>query len=466
MGPLHRRPQRPRHIRLTDPCLRLPPLIKCLEDRSKGTHVRSDPDFPEISAAMYPDALPAPSYSMLLLLSLLAMMNMPVFYTTIVGTDQYGFYSIDSVPASPWPLVLSISLSVILSICGYSIYRLLWSRQRLLTGGWWGPLRRNVVLHTVPVFVAIGPWFCLTSYGGKSTVMVIGGLMAGSLSLTGALNDRETILEPDLAMFFFQLAFVAIVVMSTLAVGAMLFLYSSEQVLPTGNWFWTWEYSWDDLGYPPDEFAQRQRDALVLFTLMGSGYMVVILGGFLLWALFGWTRSGRAMRQDGLSSAALLRTSSTMDRLVQTQSADANGCAFFVALNGHEIEIDQDEYLRLVGNLDTVFYEADLVVDKNTYSVFIRESGRLVRLRFQGRNAPFLLLCILARHPSVPFSAGQLKQMLMIGEMPERQNLNVSDAFNQLRARKPLGFLVRDDSGMYIPASIKVCYLDQRPVGS
>ena len=113
--------------------------------------------------------------------------------------------------------------------------------------------------------------------------------MAGSLCVTHALRDSEARLDPTLARYWFIGGVAEILVFLALSIGGMLVLYSAEQLPASGNLLWNYEYEWSDLGYPREEFHQRQRDAVVGFTLAGSGFMIIVLGGSMLGAR--WTRA-------------------------------------------------------------------------------------------------------------------------------------------------------------------------------
>ena len=53
-------------------------------------------------------------------------------------------------------------------------------------------------------------------------------------------------------------------------IGGALGLYYASQAPPVGNFLWQWEFSWSSLGYPQEDFEQRQRTAFLAFTFAGS----------------------------------------------------------------------------------------------------------------------------------------------------------------------------------------------------
>ena len=415
---------------------------------------------------------PSPRLGRLLLISLLVMLTLPVFFTATTGMDQYGFFTIDPVAARPWPMALSIALSLLTAAAGYLAYQFLWRRQWRFTGDNWGPFRRNALLFGMPIALAFAPGFFLTSYGGKPTCVAIAGLMAGSLCVTAALNDREMRLDPGLARILFASCIAAILVFIALSISAMLIMYFAEQTPSTGNFFWRWEFSWSDLEYPAEEFNSRQRNGLLAFTLTGSGYMVVVLGGALLGSVLRWANLTRQSGGDdpplveamdspsGSNGQTPARPSPSTPKDTEPKDPEKSGFALF--LNGREGHITAEEYARLVADKDALPGTAALLVDKVAGSAYVKDGENWTRIRFGGRRkGPFLLLCILARHPGTRFVNGQLEVLLRM-ELPQRDTMNVSDFFAQLQKRRPLLPLKRDDGGICLSDSVNVCFLDYR----
>ena len=130
-----------------------------------------------------------------------------------------------------------------------------------------------------------------------------------------------------------------------------------------------------------------------------------------------------------------------------------------VALNGEETAISRTQYQYLLAEKDLLLPDSGLLVDKVSGNVFARVFGRRwKKVAFRGRQGPFLLLCIYARHPGRQFAVRELETLLEM-ELPDRADLNVNDLFNQLQ-RKPLVPVERDRDGSCIPESVSVCFLD------
>ena len=131
-------------------------------------------------------------------------------------------------------------------------------------------------------------------------------------------------------------------------------------------------------------------------------------------------------------------------------------------LNGHETEIGRSQYERSQAEKDRLLQEAGLMLDKVSGNAYVREGENWVLIRFRGRRkGPFMLLCVLARHPGIRSTNGQLESLLQ-RELPERDVLNVGDFSAQLQRRCPLIPIKRDGSSTNLPDSVNICFFDSR----
>ena len=412
---------------------------------------------------------PAPWLGKLLLVSLLVMLNLPAVFTGTTGMDQYGFFTLGPVAGHPWPLALSIALSTSAAGSGYMAYRLLRMRRTWFSGSVrYGAYHRNALLFGVPVAIAFAPSFFLAGYSDKPIVVAVAGIMATSLCVTAALNDREAHLDAAMARVWFVACIAFILVFLVLSMSAMWVLYFVDHSPSVGNFFWSWEFDWSDLGYPAEEFSQRRRDGLLAYALMGSCYMTVALGGSLLGGILGWAGTG-AKKGPGPESpedgALSSRAGTLSDWLDNGQDTPQDPPEFVVALNGEETQISRSQYQYLLAEKDLLLPDNGLLVDKVSGNVFARAFSRpWKKVAFRGRQGPFLLLCVYARHPGRQFTVRELETLLGM-ELPDRVDLNVNDLFNQLQ-RKPLVPVERDRDGSCIPESVSVCFLDHLPESS
>ena len=405
------------------------------------------------------------------------MLNLPLFFTLSTGMDQYSFYSLEPLSAHPMPAVLSALLNLIMAALGFGLYYWLWKRRGWFTGGRWGPFTRGAVLSAAPVLLAHAPVIVLAVQGGKATQIAIAGLMAGSLTITHALRDPEMSLDRTLARYWFAGALASILTFLCLSVGAMLVLYSTEQTPDTGNLLWEWTTNWQNVGYPPEEFHQRWRNALTAFTISGSGFMIVVLGGSMLGAILGQTRARHNVKHPSPAGRRYQDSTGWAGQVIsrlESLSAFAPDEAEYVAVfDGYEIGITLGQYEYLVGGKDDLLRDAGLLINKVTGDVFLRSGGKWTKLDFRVRrrgpgirSGPFALLCIYARHPGRRYTTGELETLIRDDLADDRMSLNVTEFISQLqrggRSRPGLPVL-RDGATSRFDAAVNVCLLDHRP---
>ena len=387
------------------------------------------------------------------------MLNLPAILTGATGMDQYGFFTLEPVAAQPWPLVLSIAVSAAAAGTGYLAYRLL-QKRAWFAGNRYEAYHRNAVLFGVPVGIAFAPCFLLAGHGDRPAIVAVGGIMATSLCITAALDDRETRLDPGTARTLFVAGLAFILVFLAFCLSAMLVMQLTSHSPSTGNFFWAWEFAWQDLGYPEEEFSQRYRNGLLAFTMAASCHMTVALGGSLLGAILGWTRPGMERSYRRREDAAALEQPGPLPEGLEAPTAPPDQPVFVMAMNGEETAISRSRYENMLAEKDSLPPGSSLLVDKAAGIAFARTGGKWKKLSFRGRRSgPFLLLCVYARNPGRRFHHEEL-EVLLRADLRGRDGFNVGDFIAQLRRRGPLVPVQRDADGSYIPETAGVCFLD------
>ena len=432
-----------------------------------------------------------PSMGLMLLALLLAGLNLPLIFAGFTGMDQYGFFTLGL--ATGWPLALAAAANVALSLLAYASYRAigelrpdtgfaarLYERQ--------GVLGRYALLFGPPVALAMLPSLLLTSYGAKPYFIFVGVGTAGFLGIAAALKDGQVRLHPEIARYWFISGAIAFLLLLAAWIAGMLILHYVSQIAPIGNFLWTWDFSWGSLGYSPEQFGQRQRSAFLALTAAGAGCIALVPIGLGLGPLL--RRPSATATPDEIPQArqgqpavpepptpqpwpapenldgepppdwaeAVLRVMAGE----QGQSRDEPD--FVVSLNGREVAIGARQYEGLLADKERLLQEAGLLVDKASGTAFVNDGGNWKRIAFRGKlKGPFLLLCLYARHPGRRFTSSELESLLRM-ELPDRSDLNVSNFFAQLQKRQsPRVPVRRDAEGSYIPETVNICFLDNRP---
>ncbi len=415
---------------------------------------------------------PEPWLGYILFVSVLFMLNATLFFTLNTGMDMYGFYTLEPVSAHPLPAVLSTLLSCVMAVAAYVLYRWLCLRRAWFSGDGWGPFTRGAVLSGAPVLLAFAPGIVLTCVGCKPNLIAVAGLIAGSLCVIHALRDAEMRLDPDLARNLFIGAIAVILVFLVLSIGMMMVLYTTGEQPTTGNLLWKWEHEWSGLGYPPEQFQLRQREALVAYTLTGSGFMIVVLGGSMLGAILPWARRPRhaddCLPSTGPSQDAPAWVARIAGLLEPYGPSTPDEAEYVAVFDGYEIDITGSQYERLITEKDDLLRDIGLFVDRVAGNVFLRTGEMWTRLDFRVGNradgvhsGPFSLLSLYARNPGRRFTNGEI-QALLERELSNRESFNVRDFISQLVRRHPHLPLERDDFGTFLDDSVRVCLVEHR----
>ena len=451
----------------------------------------------------YDDTSPSPWVGWHLFLSLLGMLNLPLAFTITTGMDQYGLFTVDVLAARPLPLVLSVAISTVLAIAAGGSYRWLWNRQSWFVGSSWGPFRRSLMLTGPPVVLAFAPMLALTSDGGKPTVIVVLVLIMGSLCIASALRDRHMTLDSASAQSWLNLAISVIVVLLALSIAGMFMLYYIDQEPAQRNLFWQWHYNWSDLGYPAEDFGQRQREGLAIFTIIGSTFMIGVPGTAMLDAIWRWTRhaSGAVMSSAGAGepgdeSPANAESAVQIQEPVEVGSGPephlpscfatpedapiwvARLCekletlpqgldgspSYTLQIAGHTVNLFENQRMNLIADRDSMLAGADLLIDRVAGLVYtwLDDGWSNVGIDAGPQDrpyGPFALLGVYAEHPGNRFTSREL-EILLGPRMKFRDKLNVRSYIYQLRRREAIT-IESDVNGTYMPEWVKVCILDR-----
>ena len=248
---------------------------------------------------------PPPWLGKLLLVSLLVMLNTHVFITMTTGVDQYSLFTTDLLARQPYPIAITLAcslafcLNVLLAFVGHAIYRFIWRPETALIKAKWSPFTQNAVAVAIPVFLAMAPSFLFGYTTVKPYYIVAGVLITVALGIIGALRNPGVKLDPDVARLWYGTAVVGILVLMALALIAMLYFHSIEQVPPTSNLIRRWDHKWEnddfqvlnpEFRYWLKGFPQRQRDGALMFGITSIVYMVTVLGGAVLFSISYSTR--------------------------------------------------------------------------------------------------------------------------------------------------------------------------------
>ena len=226
-------------------------------------------------------------------MSLLVMLNLQLVFTFTVGIDHYSLYSLRSLEPTvrAWYGLYALA-GMNLAINCLSVFFAYYTYKSLSRGWSWLPFKfeswaafyRYTFVIGVPVAVAMLPALVLATWVGKSYNLIVGCLLVGALGMTAICKDDEVNISPNMARFYFTSLVLAVGGLLTVTVQWFLAIYGAEQVLYTGNGLWQWQVNWEVLGYSVEEFPDRMRGAMLVFTVATCAYMVTVVGGSMLFS--------------------------------------------------------------------------------------------------------------------------------------------------------------------------------------
>lgn len=453
----------------------------------------------------------------LLLVSLLVMLNLTLIFVVNTRIDHYSLYTLHSLEPilkeayGPYALFcVTLAINCTLAFGAHYLYKWLRRGDRRKFEPWDGVFYRHTFAIGAPVAMAMLPGALFTGNIGKPFSLVVGCLLIGALSLIAACKDERINISSQAALFYLIAAAFAIGILVTATIQWLFALHGAEQIPETSNTLWQWQVNWEVLGYPPDEFAQRFRGSMLIFTVSACAFMVIAVGFTMLHALVGRMEREGAKRdnaaglpdvlvapmgtsgvnlsvvgkQDEKISDAPRRTTSPVypllpewgvEALTRLGWRDGDAQEHFIVFDGAtEIGVTANQYERLLIDKEHILSEAGLIVNKASYDAYSKVEGRWERLRFRSRkgtthglSGPFSLLCVCARNPGHRLEAHDLRYMLE-SEMQGRGAINVSDFRNQLMTRQvklgdgrevravPLEY---DGRYTFIREGVKVCFI-------
>ena len=382
------------------------------------------------------------------MISLVVMLGLPVVRAGFTGMDPYGLFALEPLADRPWSLVTAITLSGAAAGLGLFAHRM-FRLKRWFRGTRYEAYHHNAIVLGAPVGIAFTPAFLLASYDEKPACLAVACILATALCLIATLNERESSLDANVARLSFVVGLALILIGLASSITMMLFTLLIDHSPPTGNFFWSYDVNWNDLGYPAEEFNDRYRNGLLAYLIASSCYMSVAIGGCFLGVVLGHIKGPAPTASNPWPS-----------RSVATRPAPTS---FMMSANGQESVLSPAEYENLLAQKESLLPSSTLLVDKASGTAFSKDGDGWKKAPFRGkRTGPFLLLCIYARHPGRRFTTAEL-QTLLEAELPDRDSINVSDILGQLMRRASFIPVQRDAQGSYIPEDVNVCFLDRSP---
>ena len=225
----------------------------------------------------------ADAVSELFFITLFFILNVSLPLFAITRMDQFGFYALIPWSGSSYFLLLALTAHLALALAASVIFDVL--RVRMYSRG--GPGRafaRALGTALPPCLFAFFNMLLFVNEGGWVFYLVTLGVSVGAFTAILAFrDDRVELSDWESKMALAALLAVIIILCAVGAAGTIAaYLSPSPTALPDHNLFTSWEINWERLGYPPEEFMERQRVGTLIMSISAIAYLATALGGFLL----------------------------------------------------------------------------------------------------------------------------------------------------------------------------------------
>ena len=250
--------------------------------------------------------------------SIFMVLSTPLLQFAPLGLDHYNIYRAGDIQGThlPWMLALLANLGLS-SVAGF-LFNMLWRWQYRSSRSWEGALRRCAAVTLPPSVLVYGTVLVTTNAAVAVQLLVV-------IVVTNAVTGLLLVLwEPDVNLsegdrrFLFPAAAAALIVSVALGVLVILGIYFAPNlpgVLPDHNLFSSWELDFDALGYSREEALSMVNSGYLWNAIWLMAYMVLVLGGGLLTAIYrsggdGGPKEESALIPPEVSVSAASRSSS------------------------------------------------------------------------------------------------------------------------------------------------------------
>ena len=228
-------------------------------------------------------------HNQLFRISLFFVLSTPLLQFAPLGTDHYGFYAIPGLVGTHFPHLLALLTNLLLAWSAGWIWRLLWRWQYASEKGSANPLRRAVWVVLPPVGFVYGVIFVISNTSVVIQLAVLMPVIAAVFSVLLVLRDPEINPSERDRQFLLSTTVIVAVVTTSLGIIAILAIYVSPDlpaVLPDHNLLTSWEIDYAALGFTREEALDRLNLGYMWHAMCLLGYMVFVVGGNLIVAIY------------------------------------------------------------------------------------------------------------------------------------------------------------------------------------
>ena len=222
-------------------------------------------------------------------ISLFFLLSTQLLQSAMTRMDNYGFYTLGEFAVKPLPYMLALTVNLVIASVAALLFQLLYNWQYGSGHGANDPLRRAITVVVPPAFLAYISILVLSNIA----VWIQFGMQVSAVSavfiILLLLQDPTTDPPERDRRFLFYATVAVTITLTTVGAATMLAVYlvpGLPSVLPDHNLLYSWEIDYNALGYPPEEAMERLNVGYLWQAMCTFVYMVLVVGGSLIVAMF------------------------------------------------------------------------------------------------------------------------------------------------------------------------------------
>ena len=223
--------------------------------------------------------------------SLFFLLSTPLLQSAVLHMDHYGFYAIGNFAGTPTPFMLALLVNLFLSSMAGGLFSLLWTTQYSKPSASTYPMRRALFVVIPPMGMVLVTLIVITNIEILFQLgFVISVLTAVCMTLLVLRDPLVTPNDRDRRFLLWVVSIIGIV-MTVAGGAAVMTVYivpNQPSMLPNHNLLFYWMVDYQRLGYPSSEAMYRLMNGYLWHGTATLVYLVFVVGGTLLGAIYRW----------------------------------------------------------------------------------------------------------------------------------------------------------------------------------
>ena len=223
----------------------------------------------------------------LLFVTVFCQLSIPLLHAPLTRMDAYGLYSLGDFGGTSIPFTLSLITNLLVATVAGLMFNFLRRWQYSPAGGK-SVYSRAAWIVLPPIAFVYAFLLAFSNVGFWIVGLGLFTLLAGVFTTLVILRDKDVSIGEWDRKFLLCTAMAVTIVLSAIGLFAILatYLQPSLYAVSEQGLFYSWDVDYDALGYPPEEYFERSRLAVVWASLTTLAYMVIVIGGKLIVTIY------------------------------------------------------------------------------------------------------------------------------------------------------------------------------------